>query len=44
MTLVAADNYTELAALTKEQEKLTQELEALMERWTYLEGIAEQDS
>lgn len=42
MTLVAADDYTELAELTREQTRLTEELDALMERWTYLEGIAEQ--
>ena len=42
MTLVAADDYTELAELTREQTRLSEELDALIERWTYLESVAEQ--
>ena len=40
MAANAAD-YTRLGELTQEESRLTQELEQLMERWTYLEGIAE---
>ena len=40
MALHAAD-YSRLAELTREEARLTAELDALMERWTYLEGIAE---
>ena len=40
MALNAAD-YSRLAELTREEARLTAELDALMERWTYLEGIAE---
>lgn len=42
MTLVAADDYAELAELTREQTRLSEELDALIERWTYLESVAEQ--
>lgn len=42
MTLAAADDYAELAELTKEQTRLSEELDALIERWTYLESVAEQ--
>ena len=42
MTLVAADAYAELAELTREQTRLSEELDALIERWTYLESVAEQ--
>ena len=40
MAMNAAD-YSRLAELTREEARLTAELDALMERWTYLEGIAE---
>ena len=37
-----AADYGRLNELSKEESRLTTDLEKLMDRWTYLEGIAEE--